>query len=349
MKTLGGLLAGVMLVSLTLAGTGCSKKASPEQLRAWDAEVARLQVEQDSLRIRSAELIAKDPRILGLPRGEVVIAVPTSFIRNVIGVLFRDVVDNVTLRLSGIKAHVAKKIKKVVTIGEFTVDVDITKVVGKIEPGQPDVVFGGDSISLALPIRVARGTGEAMIHFVWDGKNVAGVACGDMDITQRVTGDVIPADYLVTGAMVLEKRGRRVTGAPRFPETRLRLKVNPSKESWAAIDSILAEKEGVCGWVLDKVNVKQILANLTQEKGFNVKLPLQKIKPVLLPAGIRDSVTVGGKALAIDARTNTIRIDPDAIWYSAKVRLESAEPSDSAEVSSASLNAPERSSSSGSP
>ena len=315
------LCPGVMLLSLILAGSGCSRKASPEQLRAWDAELAQLQTQQDSLRARSAELIAKDPRVLGLPPGEVVVAVPTAFIRNVIEVLFRDVVDNVTLKLAGIKAHAKKKIKKIVTIGEFTVDVDITKVLGRIEPGQPDVTFGGDSISLSLPIRVARGNGEAMIHFVWDGKNVADVTCGDMDITQRVTGNVIPGDYTVKGALLLERRGRRVIGDVRFPETRIRLRIRPSKESWAAIDSILNEKEGVCGWVLEKVDVKNILTDLAEEKGFNVKLPLQKIKPVVLPAGIRDSVTVGGRALAISAETNTVRIDPDAIWYSAKVSL----------------------------
>jgi hypothetical protein len=315
-----------VLASLALAGGGCSRKPSPEQIRAWDGELARLQAEQDSLRARSAELIAKDPRILGLPPGDVVVAVPTDFVRSVIGILFRDVANRVTLSLKGIKAHAAKKIKKVVTIGEFVVDVDITEVLGKLEPGEPDITFGGDSISLSLPVRVAEGHGEALIHFVWNGKNIADLTCGDLDITQKVTGNVIPADYTISGSMVLQKQGRRVISSPHFPETRLRLRVKPSKESWDAIHAILEEKKGVCGWVLDKVNVPKILTNLTEEKGFNVKLPLNKIKPVVIPAGIRDSVTVGGRTLAIAAQTNTIRIDPDAFWYSATVRVEKGEP-----------------------
>jgi hypothetical protein len=74
--------------------------------------------------------------------------------------------------------------------------------------------------------------------------------------------------------------------------------------------------------VLDKVNVPSLLENLTETKGFNVKLPVDKLKPVVLPAGIRDSVQVGGRSLAIDAKTNSIRIDQDAIWYAADVKLE---------------------------
>ena len=305
-----------------LLAAGCSRTPSPEERRGWDLEIARLQAEQDSLRARAAVLIAADPRIQGLPEGEVVVAVPTAFIRQVIDRLFQDVANRITLRLSGIKAHVAKKVKKVVTVGEFTVDVNIDQVVGKIRPKPPRIAFGGDSISLKLPIAIKEGRGDATIHFVWDGKHVAGLACGDLDITQRVSGNVIPADYLVTGRIDLRTKGRRVVAALVFPETRLRIKVKPSKESWAAIDSILGEQKHVCGWVLDKVNVPGLLENLTETKGFNVKLPVDKLKPVILPAGIRDSVQVGGRSFAIDAQTKSLRIDPDAIWYSAAVKLE---------------------------
>ena len=310
-----------LLVAVLLAG-GCARTPSQEERQGWVREIQRLETEQDSLEARAAVLIAADPRIQALPTGDVVVAVPTSFIRNVIDRLFQDVVNRVTLRLSGIKAHVSKKVKKVVTVGEFTVDVDIKQVVGKIRPKTPKVGFGGDSISLSLPIRIKEGRGDATIHFVWNGKNVAGLACGDLDITQDVSGDVIPADYLVTGRIDLSIRGRRVVAALRFPETRLRVRVRPSKESWAAVNAILEEKRGVCGWVLDKVDVPSLLENLTETKGFNVKLPVDKLKPVILPAGIRDSVQVGTRSLAIDAKTNSIRIDQDAIWYAADVKLE---------------------------
>ncbi|HEX5031589.1 MAG TPA: hypothetical protein VFX78_09045 [Candidatus Eisenbacteria bacterium] len=312
----------LVAVLAALLAAGCSRTPSPEERRGWNLEIERLEAEQDSLRARAAVLIAADPRIQRLPQGDVVVAVPTAFIRNVIDRLFRDVANRITLRLSGIKAHVEKKVKKVVTIGEFTVDVNIDKVVGKIGPKPPRIAFGGDSISLKLPIAIKEGRGEATIHFVWDGKHAAGLACGDLDITQKVTGNVIPASYLVTGRIDLRIKGRRVVAALVFPETKLRIKVKPSKESWAAIDSILDEQKHVCGWVLDKVNVPSLLENLTETKGFNVRLPIDKLKPVILPAGIRDSVQVGERSFAIDAQTKSLRIDPDAIWYSAAVKLE---------------------------
>jgi hypothetical protein len=308
-------------VWVLLAAASCTRKPSEEQLQAWTAELQRLQVEQDSLRARAAILVSSDSQIRAIPKGDVVIAVPTAFLHSVIERLFTDVVSNVTLRLSGIKAHVAKPVKKIVTLGEFVLDVDSITVVGKLKPQEPVLAFTGNRVSMSLPVEVVEGTGGAKLHFVWDGKNVADLTCGDMDVTQKVTGSVIPTKYLVSGTLRFALTGNQVIGTMAFPETRLNIRVTPSKASWAAIDSILAEKHGACGWVLDKVDVKGILANIVQTKGFNVKLPLDKIRPFRIPAGVSDSVTVGARRLALSVQTNLIRIDPEAIWYSADLEL----------------------------
>ncbi|HET9293121.1 MAG TPA: hypothetical protein VFO06_02440 [Gemmatimonadales bacterium] len=311
----------VLAVWVLLAAAACTRKPSEKQLQAWNAEMQRLQVEQDSLRARAAVLVASDPQIKAIPKGDVVIAVPTAFVQSVMGRLFTDVVSKVTLRLSGIKAHVAKSVKKIVKVGEFVLDVDSITVVGKLKPQEPGMAFTGNRVSLSLPVEVVEGTGGAKLHFVWDGKNVADLTCGDMDVTQKVTGSVIPTKYMVSGTLRFALTGNQVIGTMAFPETRLNIRVTPSKASWAAIDSILAEKHGACGWVLDKVDVKGILANIVQTKGFNVKLPLDKLKPFRIPAGVSDSVKVGERRLALSVKTNLIRIDPEAIWYSADLEL----------------------------
>ena len=312
---------GAFATMLLAAAGGCTRKPSAEQVQQWNVELERLQVEQDSLRTKAAAIVASDPRIQALPKGDVVIAVPTAFLQSVIENLFEDVVSNVTLRLSGIKAHVAKPVKKVVTIGEFVLDVDSITVVGKLQPHPPRMAFAGNRVSMSLPVEVVKGNGGATLHFVWDGKNIAGLTCGDMDVTQKVTGSVIPTRYTVSGTLRFALTGNQVIGTLAFPETRLNIRVSPSKASWAAIDSILAEKRGACGWVLDKVDVRGLLANIVQTKGFNVKLPLDKIKPFRIPAGVSDSVKVGERKLALSVKTNLIRIDPDAIWYSADLEL----------------------------
>lgn len=320
MSSWRGLLCAA-LVALLVVSPGCSRRPSPAQVWAWSAEIQRLQAEQDSLRARAADLVAKDPSIKRLPRGDVVLSVPTVFLRSVVGRVFGDVAGNVTLSLSDLKAHVAKSVKKVVTIGEFVLDVDIHTISAKLRPGQPDIRFGGDQVSLSLPVTVSEGHGDATVHFVWDGKNVAGATCGDLDITQDVSGSVIPSQYLLSGSMNLAARGNEIVCTPVFPETKVRIRVQPSQASWDAVNAILAEKHGVCGWVLDKVDVPKLLEGIVQEKGFNVRLPVDKIRPFVVPAGVRDSLTLGDKTLAFDTRTNTLRIDPDAVWYSADVAL----------------------------
>lgn len=314
----------VSILPTVLIVTGaCSRKSSPAEVQAWHTEIEQLQAEQDSLRNRAQLLVTNDPRIHNIPKGEVVIAVPTAFLHGVIARLFSDVASNVTLDLSGLKARAAKSVKKVVTVGEFVVEVQFTKLIGKLKPGQPDIKFGGNRVSMSLPVDLVEGQGDATIHFIWNGKNVAGVTCGDMDVTQKVSGRVVPASYRVSGALSLAIRGNRVVGTLAFPETRLPIRVTPSQESWAAVRAILEEKGGVCGWVLDKVNVPNLLTNVVEKKGFNVKLPLDKIRPFILPAGVRDSTRVGEGTLSFATQTNTIRIDPDAVWYSASVVLTS--------------------------
>lgn len=315
----------MVILMILITGPACTRKPSVQQLEKWQAEILKLQAEQDSLRQYTQLLVKNDARIQNLPKGEVVIAIPTAFLKSVIEHLFTDVVSNVTLSLSGIKAHVAKKIKKVVTIGEFVLDIEITQVTGKLKPGQPLIKFGGNQVTMSLPVDLVEGQGEALIHFVWDGKNVADMTCGDMDITQKVSGSVIPTSYDVSGTLAFAIQGNKVVATPTFPETKLNIRVNPSQESWDAINAILEEKSGVCGWVLEKVDVPNLLKNLLENKGFNVKLPLGKIKPFNFPAGVSDSVKVGGRILSFATQTNTIRIDPDAIWYSASVALHAVE------------------------
>ena len=314
-----GLAAAALGAMLLIAG--CSSQASSSQVRQWDAELQRLQTEQDSLRSVANEIVKNDSLVQSLPPGDAVIRIPTSFVRSVIQQVLRDVASHVTLRLGGIKAHVQKSVKKLVTIGQFTVDVDVQEVVGKLEPQPPNLDFTRNRIAISLPVDVNEGYGKAQIHFVWDGKNVAGAACGDMDVTQKVSGNVIPSRYVVSGTLGLAMKQGQIVATPHFPETRVRIRVSPSKQSWAAVDSLLASKGGPCGWVLDKVNVPSILKRVTEDKGFNVKLPLANLKPFVIPAGVRDTLSVGKKTLSIETTSNVVRIDPGAILYSANVVL----------------------------
>jgi hypothetical protein len=314
-------LCGLTALFSFLAITGCSREPSPRQVQEWSAEIERLQAERDSLQQRAAVLVKNDSLIQALPKGDVVIRIPTRFVRSIIRRVFDQVANNVTLRLGGFHAHVAKSVRKFVKVGDFVVDAQVHDVFAKLRPRQPEITFAGNRVAMSLPVEVPEGRGNATVRFVWDGKNVADLTCGDMDVSKTVSGEVVPSRYLVAGTLHLAIQGNRVIGTPRFPETRLRIRVRPSKQSWSVIDSLLAEKRGVCGWVLDKVDVPALLQRIVEERGFNVKLPLHKIRPFAIRSGISDSVTVQGRILSVATTTNTIRIDPEAILYSADVVL----------------------------
>ena len=220
-----------------------------------------------------------------MPQTPVRVGVPTSLTRELVEKVTAGFVDQVTLELKNLRVRKSGTVKKVVTLGEYALDVHIEKVAGRLKTGKPDVRFGGNKISIALPVTVASGGGKATIGFKWDGKNVSGAVCGDMDIEQVVTGKVKPDSYPVSGALLLTAGAEQILAAPKFPPIKVNLKIDPSPESWAAVQKIIDDKEGACGFVLDKVDVLKIVRGLI-DRGFNVRLPTEKIKPMAVPVGI---------------------------------------------------------------
>lgn len=314
---------GVATLACALLAIGaCSRSPSEAEREAWAAELARLTSEVETLEQRFRAQMATDPRRAGLPEGDVVIGVPTTFLRELIDRVFSDVASRVTLTLSGIKAKKEKVLRKgVVQIGTLNIDLLVDQVHGRLAPGRPEVRFGGNEITLTLPVEVVEGSGDATVHLLWRGGRLAKSVCGDLDVTEQVSGQVKPDRYVLTGTLALDTADGEIVGTPRFPETKVKLRVTPSAETWRRVDALLASKHGLCGWVLERVDVKKILAEQAEEKGFGVKLPLHKIKPFRFPAGLSESVDVRGRPLALDVHTGELRIDEHAVWVGARVRV----------------------------
>ncbi len=285
---------------------------------AMRKEIAALETERDQLGKRIDELLVTDVRLKGMPQTEVRFGVPTPLARMLITRVLSGFVDQVTLVLENLKVHKAGKVKKVITIGEYDLNVRIDKVFGRLRTGDPDIRFGGNKVSVALPIEIASGSGDATIHFVWDGKNVSGAVCGDMDITETVGGDVKPNTYTVQGGLELTATTQQILAAPRFPPIRVNLKVQPSSESWDRVKAIIESQGGLCGFVLDKVNIPGILEKLVG-KGFNVRLPTEKIKPIAVPVGIEPKMTIQGREVTIGVENVDLAITEHVLWLGADV------------------------------
>ena len=190
-------------------------RATPEQIRT---QIAALEKEREQLRGRLDALIEREQRLEGMPETPLRVGVPTALVRELIEKLAGGFVDQVTLELKNIRVRKSGTVKKIVTIGAYDLDVNIDE--GEragSRPAKPDVRFGGNRVSLAMPVTVASGGGRATIRFKWDGKNVAGAACGDMDVEQVVTGSVKPSRYLVQGALLLTATAEQIVAAPTLP------------------------------------------------------------------------------------------------------------------------------------
>ena len=119
---------------------------------------------------------------------------------------------------------------------------------------------------------------------------------------------------------MLTATAQDILAQPRFPLIKVNLKVVPSDESWAAVDQILAGKEGLCGYVVDKVNVRGIVQKLV-DKGFNVRLPTEKIKPMAVPVGIEPTMEVRGQPVALWIKLGESAITEQVIWLGARVSV----------------------------
>jgi hypothetical protein len=309
----------VPLAVALVASAACGRKdrETPEALRA---EIAVLEKERGELRGRMNELMVRDPRIEGMPETPVRVGVPTTLARDLIQRVVAGFVDQVTLELKNLRVKKSGTVKKVVTIGQYDLNVTISRVTGKLKTGKPEVTFGGNKVALGLPVTVASGTGQATIHFKWDGKNVAGATCGDLEVTREVSGGVRPETYPVAGGLVLSATAKNIMAEPRFPEIRVNLKVVPSKESWAAVQKVLDDREGVCGFVVDKVDILGLVKKII-DKGFNVRLPTEKIRPMAVPVGIEPIMEVRGQPVALGIKVGDLAITEDVIWLGAHVSV----------------------------
>ena len=308
-----------LLVAWALAAGGCSRRAAAT-VEEQQQEIDRLTKERDELRLKIGEMVEKDPRFDGMPDNTVTVGVPTSLARTLIEKVLGGVADRIELRLANLRVRKNGTIKKVVTIGAYELDVNVVEVVGHLGTGKPDLKFGGNEVAVSLPVKVVSGHGKASIHFKWDGKNVSGAVCGDMDVTRDVDGSVKQLALDAKGTLALASAGGQILAKPRFPETRIRLEVVPSKESWASVQALLDEKSGVCGFVLDKVDIPNVLDNVLG-KGFSVKLPVEKLKPVAVPIGIEQQVAVKDRAMTVAVAVGDLAITEQSLWLGANVSV----------------------------
>jgi hypothetical protein len=325
--TLGGLahaaLAGA-IVAGTLGMTACGGSRGPTT-DVLETQVAALEAERESLRERLNTLILTDERLALMPETPVRIGIPASLSRDLIQRIITGFTDQVVIELRNLEVRTQGTIRRIVTLGHYDLRVTVNRLTGTIKTGTPVVAFGDNVVSLSMPLSVTAGSGRATIHFVWDGRNVANAVCGDLDITQVVTGRVRPRTYPIKARLALAATTTEVLATPQFPTVRINLGVIPSAGSWAAFQKVLDDKKGLCGFVLDRIDVLESVRELI-DRGFSVRLPTEKLKAAAIPVSIEPSMLVNGTLVALGIRVGELSVTEHAIWLGAHVSVEVGEP-----------------------
>jgi hypothetical protein len=295
-----------------------------------EPELLALLARRDALQQRFNEAVAAngEKSLAKAPRGGIMIGIPTGFTRSILEQVVTGLLGEVTLTLKNLKVHKAGEVKvKAVfgkkTVGKYVLDVQIHQVQGLLRPGKPEVVFTRDRVAVSLPVKLAEGHGNADIRLQWDSKGLAAnMICGDVDVTKAVTGGVIPQEYRLGGAFRISSSGDAITLSPDFPEEIVvRLFVDPSEQAWQAVQEVVKDRRAACEATLNKIDIKEILGNLVG-RGFNVKIPQKIIKPVRLPAGLKQSLEIQGIALALQLKPTGLLVSSDRIWYGADLAFQ---------------------------
>jgi hypothetical protein len=293
-------------------------------------EAAQLQQTRDALRQELARLLKEDPRLAEAPPGGVLIGAPARFTSRLVQQLADGLLQQTEIHITNLRVRKQGRVNIKTFLGgmnpgTYALDVRVNEIRGRLKAGEPEIRYEDDLAHVSVPAVIGAGRGRATIRFKWESKGLAGLACGDVDVTESVEGRVVPRTYPVEGAVQLSLEEDHVRGVPRFPDFEIRLYVEPSKASWRAVDRLLQSQGLRCRTALKLVDVPKALQGVL-DKGFKVKIPSRKIRPFRLPAGFRDSVTLEGTTYALAVEPRGLEAVQDILWYgadlTARVHLE---------------------------
>jgi hypothetical protein len=306
---------------------GCGRDSAPPA-----ADLASTDARLSSLRRRLEERIGREPHVQEVvalaAQSEIVVGLHSGLVKDLVSEVARRYLDEVALDLSLEQPVDERRTVEVstplgkVTAGEWRLRLTLHRVRGTLRARAPDVrPAEGNRLALRIPVALEGAEGTATAHFEWDARSVAGVVCRDFEVTRRVRGRALADEYTLDGQFELLSGPQAVLVRPVFPRRRFRLRVDLADESWAAVAQALDDQDriGKCGLALEPDEIlPKLKARLVE--GFDVALPESLFRPVDLPAGVRQSVSVEDRQVDLDVRTEDLRVTDQAVWYAASVR-----------------------------
>lgn len=329
-------IAALVVVTVTVAGVQIWRnRVARADVEAVRQSIAALEGERERLRTQLAEVVAKDSRLRDAPNDPIRIGVPTTVVKELAAKLVTSVADRVTIELDDLRVRKQGEVRRLLPLGEYDLRLRVNRIVARLHADVPELTFGGNQIRAVMPVRVTSGNGSATIDFQWDGRTVAGAVCGDMHVVEQVGGTVKPRSYRASAAVKVAATDSAIVLTPRISPLRLHIQVEPSRASWAKVRTLLESKGGLCGFVVDRVNILESLEQL-MARGFNVRVPVERVKAVALPVGIEPTFVVRGESVQVGIRAADLLVTPEMIWLGVAVysRHANSPPGTSVDLSS---------------
>jgi hypothetical protein len=294
-------------------------------LRAPSAEeLEALRARRDALEAQLAGRMSS--ALAGAPDAAVVVGVPPRFAQRFVADAIAALVRDVRIVLRDIAAHREGELHGRIlvgrsTLGRYTLDVVLETVEGRLRPGAPALGFGGDRITVRLPVATGEGRGRGRLDFRWDGRGMAGAVCGDIEVAGAIAGTVAPSSYTLEGAFRLEAQGAAIVARPEFEDVKLSLDVEPSAETWQLVDDVLERQNALCRKALGVAGVREKVRGLVG-KGFVVTVPRRVFPELRFPAGVQ-APTSGAP---VQLRPAALRVTRAWLWYGADVESARSTP-----------------------
>jgi hypothetical protein len=309
-------VAAALLLACGLGG--CRRSPTAEQLEAERVRLTqeKLRLEHE-LRVHARENLFP-PSGMG-PEVEVVVAVPTSLVKSVVSRTVTEALNGISLRVNDVKLHVEQELRTRVVLsrqklGDVHLDLTLRDVHGTLAASEPRVTVKGGRIHLEAPVRVTHGHGRARLRFRWKGHGLAKAVCGDLDVTREVEGTLIPTSVVVRGGVAVEVDDAHFVVDPAVPAQKFRLRLELSKETWIALEQLIAEQREACRFALRRIDLPHALRSLLRE-GIEITVHTERIKTARLPLEMNVPIPMQGQTLVLSATPAGLRLREPYIWF----------------------------------
>ena len=323
-----GITIGVA-IGVAVASVGSGMYTYWLRSRGASPRVRELRALNESLQRQLATHVEDEPllREPDLDAGDLTVAIRTPYLGGIIREISRHYLDRVHLDLSpDIRVRESGEIKKrmlaSVTLGEWSIDVNIARLSGVLAAEAPDLrVAERNKVRVAMPVKILTGRGEGTLRFAWDSWNVANLVCRDFEVKERLRAIAFPDLYRVRGAFVLSEEGGTVVARPEFPAEKFRVRIDLTPESWTKVENALHAQDTLarCGLAIDPPTILPQL-KLLANAGFEFKLPRSIFRPVAMPAHFRSRVVVQDREVDVAVEPRAMRLTSEHLWYSAALK-----------------------------